>query len=162
MFDTKFPVRDTPGGLMHRGGMIMPRAEELVIKESIRLLCQKVKPVSVLEVGFGYGWSAGVFREHVERHVIVEADSGRCDAALSQNFDVRLDDIHNFTTTEDFALIYDDRFTYNDEPKIRYPKHTWFAETFFPTNLREDIEGMGFAFEFNGKHYMQPLRRHDS
>ena len=52
---------------------ILWKNEELVLIKGVELLCEKHKPKSVLEFGFGMGWTATEFQKQgVKRHVILE------------------------------------------------------------------------------------------
>ena len=60
--------------------------EEDGIKKSIELLCKKYKFESVLELGFGMGWTATEFQKQgIKRHVIIEPNKGIYESALEWN-----------------------------------------------------------------------------
>ena len=52
---------------------VMYGNEEPFIKESVRLICERVRPNSVRELGYGHGFSAQAFQDYgIERHIIYE------------------------------------------------------------------------------------------
>jgi len=52
---------------------VMYGDEEEFIKESIRLICERIKPNSVRELGYGHGFTAQAFQDYrVEKHIIYE------------------------------------------------------------------------------------------
>ena len=53
------------------GKNILYKNEEEFLVKGVELLCDKVNPSSVLEFGFGKGWTATEFqRKGITRHVI--------------------------------------------------------------------------------------------
>ena len=47
--------------------------EDGVLQKGVELLCRKYKFESVLELGFGVGWTATEFQKHgIKKHVILE------------------------------------------------------------------------------------------
>ena len=57
------------------GQNILYKNEKDYLVKGVELLCDKLNPTSVLEFGFGKGWTATEFqRKGVTRHVILESN----------------------------------------------------------------------------------------
>ena len=106
--------------------IIMRECEEKEIKEEVKNLCEKYKPQSVLEVGFGLGYTATQFQEcGIKKHVIVEAHPQMVRDAKKwkENYPTRdIEIVHEFLqdyafNESDFDLIYDDRYEIIDRDK---------------------------------------------
>ena len=60
----------------------MYKWEKPFIKEGVRRICENIKPKSVIEIGFGYGYTADTFQDYgVKIHVIIEANKQIYDKA---------------------------------------------------------------------------------
>ena len=67
----KFEETDTDYKIA--GKNILYKNEIKFLPKGVELLCKKLKPKSVLEFGFGMGWTATEFQKQgVDRHVILE------------------------------------------------------------------------------------------
>jgi len=106
------------------GKNILYKNEEEFLVKGVELLCDKVNPSSVLEFGFGKGWTATEFqRKGVTRHVILEPNKEVYQAALSwkNSYNTNIEILNIFSwdynTSETFDLVYDDRepVTSNDD-----------------------------------------------
>ena len=106
------------------GKNILYKNEEEFLVKGVELLCNKVNPSSVLEFGFGKGWTATEFqRKGVTRHVILEPNKEVYQAALSwkNSYNTNIEILNIFSwdynTSETFDLVYDDRepVTSNDD-----------------------------------------------
>ena len=98
------------------GMNILYKEEIKYLKKGVELLCDKIKPTSVLEFGFGMGWTATEFQEQgVKRHVILEPNKEVYQMALDwkdkYNTDIEIINTFSweFETDEKFDLVYDDR-----------------------------------------------------
>ncbi len=79
------------------GMNILYKEETEYLKKGVRLLCDKLHPSSVLEFGFGKGWTATEFQEQgIKRHVILEPNKA--------NYQMALDWKNNYSTDIDFRL----------------------------------------------------------
>jgi len=119
--------------------IIMRECEEKEIKEEVKNLCEKYKPQSVLEVGFGLGYTATQFQEcGIKKHVIVEAHPQMVRDAKKwkENYPNRdIEIVHEFLqdyafNESNFDLIYDDRYEIIDRDK----------------SFLEDLVKQGFMF----------------
>ena len=106
------------------GRNILWKNEYDFLTKGVELLCDKVNPSSVLEFGFGKGWTATKFQEKgVTRHVILEPNKEVYQAALTwkNNYSTNIEILNIFSwdydTSETFDLVYDDRepITIDDE-----------------------------------------------
>lgn len=141
-------------------GYAMYKSEKPYIKESVRKVCEKIKPKSVLEVGFGYGYTADEFQDYgIERHVIIEAhpeiykealkwSKGKEGVEVIFNFwqDVRLD--------EGFDLVYFDPYEiieHNAKDVIDSPvfNSRWFTAMYSEVLPGFDIEESEHTIIFN-------------
>jgi len=98
------------------GNNILYKNEYDYLTKGIELLCDKVKPTSVLEFGFGKGWTATKFQEYgVNRHLILEANKEVYDTAIewkkdySSNIEIVNIFSWDYSGGESFDLLYDDR-----------------------------------------------------
>ena len=65
------------------GRNILYKNEIEFLPKGVELLCKKIKPKSVLEFGFGMGWTATEFQKQgVQRHVILEPNKENYQMAL--------------------------------------------------------------------------------
>jgi len=163
-------IEDTEKGLIYKGHCLMYKWEKPVIKESIRLICEKIKPESVLEIGFGYGYTASEFQKFgVHTHVIIEANKQIYEQAiewakditkdgvmLGQRIEIILGTWQEVELDEEFDLLYFDPYHIIDERGEHYNKfnNKWLAEMF-----TESEEGgkENFVFEVDGTKYFQSL-----
>ena len=99
--------------------VMMKECEEKEIKEEAKSLYEKYKPKSILEVGFGLGYTATQFQEcGIEKHTIVEAHPQMVKAAKkwkenypNKNIEIVFEFIQDYIYDEaNFDLIYDDRY----------------------------------------------------
>ena len=152
---------------------ILYKEEKEYIKKGVELLCDKLNPSSVLEFGFGKGWTATEFqRKGVTRHVILEPNIENYKMALewkdSYDTDIEILNIFSwdYNGDEAFDLVYDDREPVtSDDADIHFAK----MEEIFPLNqwysrnagvLTTDINNFNsdsFRFTLNGVNYIQHL-----
>ena len=99
------------------GMNILYKEETEYLKKGVKLLCDKLHPKSVLEFGFGMGWTATEFQEQgVKRHVILEPNKENYQMALEwkDSYDTDIEILNIFSWDYDggetFDLVYDDRF----------------------------------------------------
>ena len=104
------------------GKWILYKNEIEYLPKGVELLYQKLKPKSVLEFGFGMGWTATEFQKQgVERHVILEPNKEIYKMALDwkkqYNANIEILNIFSwdFETDEKFDLVYDDRQQFTKE-----------------------------------------------
>ena len=106
------------------GMNILYKKEIDYLKKGVKLLCDKIKPTSVLEFGFGMGWTATEFQEQdIKRHVILEPNKEVYQMALDwkDKYDTDIEILNIFSwdydSDEKFDLVYDDRqqFTLEDD-----------------------------------------------
>ena len=93
--------------------LILYNWEDGVLQKGVEWLCKKFKFKSVLELGFGLGWTATEFQKHgIKRHVILEPNKEVYKNALKWNKNYNAEIINVFSweyeSKEDFDLIYDD------------------------------------------------------
>ncbi len=93
---------------------LMNQWEEPFIKKYMLDLLRKYQPASVLEVGFGYGYTASIINAYptVKRHVIIEPHPEilvlASQWAVGKNVEIIPKFIEDFKTLEKFDLIWDD------------------------------------------------------
>ena len=157
------------------GKNILNKNEEEFLVKGIELLCNKVNPSSVLEFGFGKGWTATEFqRKGVTRHVILEPNKEVYQMALKwkkqyDGSDIEILNIFSwdFETDEKFDLIYDDRqqFTMEDDKKHYKQMNKILEEGQLYTNCAVYVSQKGtpspaIHFEIDDKLCVQPLREY--
>ena len=103
---------------------ILYKKETEYLKKGVKLLCDKLHPKSVLEFGFGKGWTASQFQDYgINRHVILEPNKQNYQMALDwkSNYDTDIEILNIFSWdyngSEKFDLVYDDRMEVISEDK---------------------------------------------
>ena len=151
------------------GMNILYKEETEYLKKGVRLLCDKLHPKSVLEFGFGMGWTATEFQEQgVKRHVILEPNKENYQMALDwkDRYDTDIEIVNAFSwefeTDEKFDLVYDDRLEAISEErhekhmkKIISPKQ-WYSGNAIQSDNRK-ISDYPIFFEIDGINYYQSL-----
>ena len=155
------------------GMNILYKYEEDYLKKGVEVLCDKVKPTSVLEFGFGKGWTASEFQEYgVNRHVILEPNKENYQMAIEWkgNYSTDIEILNIFSwdydSGESFDLVYDDRQPItNDSEDLHKVKmeeiisdDQWLSRNAgLKVNDIENIVGHPIAFTVNGAEYVQYL-----
>ena len=156
---------------------ILYKNEIEFLPKGVELLCKKLKPKSVLEFGFGMGWTATEFQKHgVKRHVILEPNKENYQMAIDWKNQYDDSDIEilnmfswDFETNEIFDLVYDDRqqFTSDDDDnhykqmeKI-LPNNQWYSRNscIVTKTHVEATEGNQIYYTLNDNRYVQHLIR---
>ena len=154
------------------GRNILYKNEIEFLPKGVELLCKKLKPKSVLEFGFGMGWTATEFQKQgVQRHVILEPNKEIYQMALNwkNNYSTDIDIINvfswEFETNEKFDLVYDDRLEaiseerHEKQMKKILPIKQWYSGNAVPSNNRK-ISDYPIFFEMNGINYVQSLSKY--
>ena len=154
------------------GMNILYKNEEYYLKKGVELLCDKIKPTSVLEFGFGKGWTASEFQSHgVNRHVILEPNKENYQMAIEwkSNYDTDIEILNIFSWDYDndevFDLVYDDRMEVISEDKHErqmnkvLPKGQWYAGFSVPCDNKK-ISDYPIFFNVNSNLYVQSLKKH--
>lgn len=171
-------VRETKGALLYKNEILVDKNEKGILKKGVKLLCNKYKPKSVLEVGFGLGYTAQEFQDYeIERHTIIEPHPTIYARAVewANQFPNRYIKVierffQDYETDEKFDIVYDDRkdmvyyndeFIRSDEPFRRWIK-TYVKRGGIVAGYARELEEIkefdnGFFFEIDGKKYRQPL-----
>ncbi len=150
---------------------VMYGNEELYIKESIKEICKRIKPKSVIEFGFGLGFTAQQFQdEGIELHIIYEPNDVIYQKALEWSIgkngviiiNSRFEDAPMFFKVD---LIYNDIYgmcnneyamsDFDDAKDIF--NFDWYAE--FCSDYEQDMEIPDNYFRFKIGEYdkIQPL-----
>ena len=154
------------------GMNILYKEETEYLKKGVKLLCDKLHPSSVLEFGFGKGWTATEFQEQgIKRHVILEPNKEVYQMALDwkDNYDTDIEILNifswEFETDEKFDLVYDDRLEaisnekhYEHMDKI-LPLKQWYAGNALQNDTRQ-ISDYPIFFKLDGINYVQSLAKH--
>ena len=157
------------------GMNILYKEETEYLKKGVKLLCDKLHPRSVLEFGFGMGWTATEFQEQgVKRHVILEPNKENYQMALDwkDNYSTDIEILNIFSWdyngNEAFDLVYDDRqqFTLEDD-NIHFKQMKkiledgqWYAGYTSQTSNRQH-DGYPIYFELDGIPYAQSLNKYN-
>ena len=154
------------------GMNILYKEEKEYLKKGVKLLCDKLHPSSVLEFGFGMGWTASEFQEQgINRHVILEPNKENYQMALDwkDKYDTDIEIVNAFSweleTDEKFDLVYDDRLEaisnekhYKHMDKI-LPVRQWYAGNALKDKNKQ-ISDYPIFFQIDGADYYQPLAKH--
>ena len=155
------------------GMNILYKNEEDYLAKGVELLCDKIKPTSVLEFGFGKGWTASQFQSYgVNRHVILEPNKENYQMALdwkdSYSSDIEILNIFSwgYDSGGNFDLVYDDRVPLTNESEELHKtkmediidNNQWLSRNAgVKVNDIENIVGHPIAFTVNGTDYVQYL-----
>jgi len=139
------------------------------IKKGVELLCKEYEFESVLELGFGMGWTATEFQEQgIKRHVIIEPNRGIYEAALEWNKNHNAEILNMFSweyePKEKFDLVYDDRFYLKNEQHYEHmdkilPIRQWYASNALQDDNRQ-IADYPIFFKMDGINYVQSLSKY--
>ena len=147
---------------------ILYKNEKKYIKKGVELLCDKLNPSSVLEFGFGKGWTATEFQEQgVKHHIILEPNKENYQMALEwkENYSTDIEILNifswQFETDEKFDLVYDDRFYFRNEKHYEHmdkilPIKQWYASNALQDDNRE-IADYPIFFQIDNINYVQSL-----
>ena len=155
------------------GMNILYKNEENYLAKGVELLCDKVKPTSVLEFGFGKGWTATAFQSYgISRHVILEPNKESYQMALEwkSNYDTDIEILNIFSWDYDggekFDLVYDDRVPLTEESEELHKtkmeeiisNDQWLSRNAgIKVNNIKNIVGHPIAFAVDGTDYVQYL-----
>ena len=154
------------------GMNILYKEETEYLKKGIKLLCDNLHPSSVLEFGFGKGWTATEFQEYgVNRHVILEPNKENYQMALDwkDKYDTDIEIVNvfswEFETDEKFDLVYDDRLEaiseekHDKQMKKILPIKQWYSSNAVQSDNRK-ISDYPIFFEIDSINYVQSLARY--
>ena len=154
------------------GQNILYKNEEDYLIKGVELLCNELNPTSVLEFGFGKGWSATEFqRQGITRHVILEPNKENYQMALdwkdNYSTDIEILNIFSweFDTDEKFDLVYDDRLEaiseeqHDEQMKKILPLKQWYSGNAIQSDNRK-VSDYPIFFEMNGINYVQSLSKY--
>ena len=153
------------------GQNILYKNEEDYLVKGVELLCDKLNPSSVLEFGFGKGWTATEFqRKGVTRHVILEPNKENYQMALTwkANYSTDIEILNIFSWEyeggETFDLVYDDRQEVISETDHEAQMEKiltngqWYAGWAIPCD-GEKCSDYPIYFEMNNQSYAQALKK---
>ena len=174
--DGKFEESETDYKIA--GLNILYKEEECFLKKGVELLCDEVKPKSVLEFGFGKGWTASEFQKYgIDRHIILEPNKEVYQMALNwkESYNTNIEILNmfswDFETDEQFDLVYDDREPFTDDDgddnnhfahmKNILPKEQWYSRNATITCNNSAKVPYDYAIEFilNDIGYKQHLTK---
>ena len=150
---------------------ILYKEEKIYLKKGVKLLCDKLHPNSVLEFGFGMGWTATEFQEQgVTRHVILEPNKEVYQIALDwkDNYNSDIEIVNAFSWDynggEVFDLVYDDRFYFRNEKHYEHmdkilPIKQWYASNALQDDNKE-IADYPIFFQIDDINYVQSLSKY--
>ena len=153
------------------GMNILYKEETEYLKKGVKLLCDKLHPKSVLEFGFGKGWTATEFQEQgIKRHVILEPNKENYKMALEwkNSYDTDIEILNIFSwdydSDEKFDLVYNDRFYLSNEEHYEHMDkilqlRQWYASNALQDNDKEKADYPIF-FEIDGINYIQSLAKY--
>ena len=159
------------------GKNILWKNEIEFLPKGVELLCKKIKPKSVLEFGFGMGWTATEFQKQgVKRHVILEPNKENYQMALEwkKQYDDSDIDILNmfswdFKLKEKFDLVYDDRQQFGSDCDDKHYKQMnkilqegqWYSRNscIVTKTHVEATTGNQIYYTLNNNRYIQGFRR---
>jgi hypothetical protein len=153
------------------GMNILYKEEKEYLKKGVKLLCDKLHPNSILEFGFGKGWTATEFQEYgIKRHVILEPNKENYQMALGwkSSYDTDIEILNIFSwdydSDEVFDLVYDDRMEVISEEKHEkkmdklLPINQWYAGFSVPCDNKK-ISDYPIFYNINSDLYVQSLKK---
>ena len=139
------------------------------IKKGVELLCKKYKFESVLELGFGLGWTATEFQKQgIKRHIILEPNKEIYKNALKLNKNHNAEILNIFSweyePKEKFDLIYDDILEYGNTKDrhrrfINKFKNQWCAHCVQRREKNQTTKDSHIDFEIDEVKYRQIIRK---
>ena len=154
------------------GMNILYKNEEDYLIKGVELLCNELNPTSVLEFGFGKGWSATEFqRQGITRHVILEPNKENYQMALDwkalYNTDIEIINTFSweFDTDEKFDLVYDDRLEaiseeqHDEQMKKILPLKQWYSGNAIQSDNRK-VSDYPIFFKIDSINYIQCLAKY--
>ena len=156
---------------MIAGVNILYKDEIEFLPKGVEFVCKKLNPESVLEFGFGKGWTATEFQKQgVKRHVILEPNKEVYQTALEwkNNYDTDIEILNIFSwdydNDEKFDLVYDDRFYLRNEEHYEHmdkilPMRQWYASNALQNNSKE-MPDYPIFFQVDGVNYVQSLSKY--
>ena len=154
------------------GMNILYKNEEDYLVKGVEVLYDELNPTSVLEFGFGKGWTATEFQKcGVTRHVILEPNKENYQMALdwknNYSTDIEILNIFSweFETDEKFDIVYDDRMEVISEIKHEeqmnkiLPVGQWYAGWAIPCDNKL-ISDYPIFFNIDDNPYMQSLKKY--
>ena len=171
-------IKETDEALMCGDNVLVWKNEKEGLTKGARLICEKYKIKSVLEGGFGLGYTATQFQDcNVKKHVIIEAHPEIFKRAAEwakdyPNVILINDFFQDYKTEEKFDLVYDDRMDMvfeNDEfiksdEKLRdwlksYCKKGGIVAGYARQLMEIPEFDDGFFFEIDDKKFRQPIMK---
>jgi len=156
---------------------VLWKYEKEFLSKGVELLCKKIKPKSVLEFGFGMGWTATEFQKQgVERHVILEPNKENYQMALEwknkfDDSDIEILNIFSwdYKTDEKFDLVYDDRQQFTKECNKKHyeqmnkilKNNQWYTNCAVYISKNANVSGHPIYYDINNKRVVQPLRKYN-
>jgi spermidine synthase len=172
-------IKETDDALMCGDRHLVLKYEKKILKKGIRLLCKKHNPKSVLEVGFGLGYTAQEFQDcGIDRHTIIEPHPVIYAKAVQwanqfPNKYIKVIEkfFQDYETDERYDIVYDDRMdmVYHNDEFIRSDEtlREWLKSyckedgivAGFAREKHHPIRSFdnGFFFNLDGTEYRQPL-----
>jgi hypothetical protein len=157
------------------GKNILWKYEIEYLKKGVELLCKQHKIKSVLEFGFGMGWTATEFQKQgIERHIILEPNREIYQMALEwkKQYDTDIEILNifswDFDIDEKFDLVYDDRQQFSDECNKKNYKQMnkilkegqLYTCCAVPISQKA-VPPPAIYFEIDNKLHVQPLRKYN-
>ena len=154
------------------GQNILYKNEREFLVKGVELLCNQQTPKSVLEFGFGLGWTSTEFQRHsLDTHIILEPNTASYNLGVEwkKDYNTNIEIIKcfswDYTPTITFDLIYDDRQEVISEKK--HEEHMdkilsngqWYAGWASEATDRR-ISDYPIFFDMNNKLYAQSLKKH--
>ena len=155
------------------GQNILYKNEREYLVKGVELLCNQHNPKSVLEFGFGIGWTSTEFQRHsLDNHVILEPNTASYNLGIEwkRDYNTNIEIIKcfswDYTPTATFDLVYDDRqqFTLEDND-VHYDQMNkiledgqWYAGWTNEASNRQ-YDGYPIYFELSDILYVQTLEK---
>jgi len=162
--DTEYKINDV---------IILYKFEREYLPMGVQYLCNKLKPESVLEIGFGKGWTVTEFQKQgVKHHTILEPNKIVYESALKwkeqYDTDIRILNIFSwdYSLDKDYDVVYDDRMMHKNIQEERHEKHLkdilpkgqWFGSMASECTNKK-VSGYPIFYKIDDINYIQPLEK---
>jgi len=141
---------------------LMYKWERPYVERCIEELNHTLNPETVLEIGYGLGFTSKKWKSLGVNPLVVEPNAKIAQMARDDGFEVIEDFIQNITLLEHFDLIYDDRYELCfdqglDLDRFNFDNFAPWADVGDLDSIHNNIYIEMISFFLNGRKWFQPI-----